>query len=105
MDLWRLEILTTGKASETWLQKAKEAALADTSRAQAWGITPENVDEVIQRRSQLLKSVFPALSKGDRSYSNLSFLHFVNFAKLLCKYNPNRCYISCGIYGYLWQSK
>ncbi|MDZ7952047.1 glycerate kinase [Nostoc sp. DedQUE09] len=44
-------------------QSAREAALADTLRAKAFGITPENVDEMIERRSHLLKSVFPAFSE------------------------------------------
>ncbi len=44
-------------------QEAREAALADELRAKAFGITPENVDEVIERRSHLLKSVFPAFSQ------------------------------------------
>ncbi|MCC5663207.1 glycerate kinase [Nostoc sp. CHAB 5784] len=44
-------------------QKAREAALADGLRAKAFGITPENVDEVIEKRSHLLKSVLPAFSQ------------------------------------------
>ena len=44
-------------------QEAREAALADGLRAKAFGITPENVDEVIERRWHLLKSVFPAFSQ------------------------------------------
>ncbi|MCC5621481.1 glycerate kinase [Nostoc sp. CHAB 5715] len=44
-------------------QEAREAALADGLRAKAFGITPENVDEVIEKRSHLLKSVFPAFSQ------------------------------------------
>ncbi|MCC5621307.1 glycerate kinase, partial [Nostoc sp. CHAB 5715] len=32
-------------------QEAREAALADGLRAKAFGITPENVDEVIEKRS------------------------------------------------------
>lgn len=59
MNSWLSEILTT----DTWQKKAREAALADTFRAQAFGIAPENVDEAIQVRSQLLKSVFPAFSE------------------------------------------
>lgn len=43
----------------TW-QQARAAALADTSRAKAFGITPTNVDEIIQARSHLFKSVLPA---------------------------------------------
>jgi D-glycerate 3-kinase len=59
MNLWLGEILTT----ETWQQQARVAALADRLRAKAFGITPENVDEEIEKRSQLLKSVFPAFSQ------------------------------------------
>ncbi|HYX16702.1 MAG TPA: glycerate kinase [Nostoc sp.] len=44
-------------------QQARKAALADRLRAKAFGITPENVDEVIERRSHLLKSVLPAFSQ------------------------------------------
>ncbi|MEH1842751.1 MAG: glycerate kinase [Nostoc sp.] len=44
-------------------QQATEAALADGLRAKAFGITPENVNEVIEKRSHLLKSVFPAFSQ------------------------------------------
>ncbi|MDZ8084927.1 MAG: glycerate kinase [Nostoc sp. DedQUE12b] len=44
-------------------QSAREAALADALRAKAFGITLENVDEMIERRSHLLKSVFPAFSE------------------------------------------
>ncbi|OUL19474.1 glycerate kinase [Nostoc sp. RF31YmG] len=63
MNSWLSEILITDIATETWQQKAKEAALADNFRAQAFGIAPENVDEAIQARSQLLKSVLPAFSE------------------------------------------
>ncbi|MEH2324242.1 MAG: glycerate kinase [Nostoc sp.] len=44
-------------------QEAREAALRDGLRAKAFGITPENVDEVIEKRSHLLKSVLPAFSE------------------------------------------
>ncbi len=44
-------------------QEAREAALADKSRAKAFGITPKNVDEVIEERSHLLKSVLPAFKE------------------------------------------
>ncbi|MDZ7960815.1 MAG: glycerate kinase [Aulosira sp. DedQUE10] len=63
MNTWLSEIWATDTATETWQQKAREAALADTVRAQAFGITPENVDQVIQRRSHLLKSIQPAFSQ------------------------------------------
>lgn len=57
------EILATDVAESTWLQSAREAALADQLRAQAFGITPENVDEVIYRRSHLLKSILPEFNQ------------------------------------------
>ncbi|MEH2452487.1 glycerate kinase [Nostoc sp.] len=63
MNLWLGEILATDAVGKTWQRKATEAALADTLRAKAFGITPENVDEVIEKRSHLLKSVFPAFSQ------------------------------------------
>ncbi|MEH2403546.1 glycerate kinase [Nostoc sp.] len=63
MNLWVDEILATDAVGETWQQQARVAALADTLRAKAFGITPENVDEVIEKRSHLLKSVFPAFSQ------------------------------------------
>jgi D-glycerate 3-kinase len=44
-------------------QEIRDAALADGLRAKAFGITPENVDEVIKERSHLLKSVLPAFSE------------------------------------------
>lgn len=63
MNLWLGEILATYEVGETWKQKAREAALVDKLRAEAFGIAPENVDEMIEKRSHLLKSVFPAFSK------------------------------------------
>ncbi|MEH2271138.1 MAG: glycerate kinase [Nostoc sp.] len=63
MNLWLDEILATDAVGETWQQQARVAALVDKLRAKAFGITPENVDEVIERRSHLLKSVFPAFSQ------------------------------------------
>lgn len=42
---------------------AAETALADTLCAAAFEITPENVDEVIEARSQLLRSIYPAFSQ------------------------------------------
>ncbi|MEA5624142.1 glycerate kinase [Nostoc sp. UHCC 0251] len=44
-------------------QEAREAALADGLRAKAFGITPENVDEMIKERSHLLESVLPAFNE------------------------------------------
>ncbi|MEH2350226.1 MAG: glycerate kinase [Nostoc sp.] len=63
MNLWLGEILATDMLGETWQQQARVAALADKLRAKAFGITPGNVDEVIEKRSQLLKSVLPAFSQ------------------------------------------
>ncbi|NDJ24980.1 glycerate kinase [Nostoc sp. B(2019)] len=60
---WFKEILTGTEAQETWQQEARKAALTDKLRAKAFGITSENVDEVIQARSHLLKSVLPAFSE------------------------------------------
>ncbi|MEH2283279.1 MAG: glycerate kinase [Nostoc sp.] len=62
MNLW-LGVLATNEVGETWQQEAREAALADRLRAKAFGITPENVDEVIKERSHLLKSVLPIFSQ------------------------------------------
>ncbi|MFN6481672.1 MULTISPECIES: glycerate kinase [unclassified Nostoc] len=62
MNLWLGEILATDAVGEIW-QQATEAALADKLRAKAFGIAPENVDEIIKKRSHLLKSVFPAFSQ------------------------------------------
>ncbi|MEH2314730.1 MAG: glycerate kinase [Nostoc sp.] len=63
MNLWVDEILATDAVGETLQQQARVAVLADTLRAKAFGITPENVDEVIKKRSHLLKSIFPAFSQ------------------------------------------
>ncbi|MEH1943165.1 MAG: glycerate kinase [Nostoc sp.] len=63
MNLWLSEILATEALGENWQQQATEAALADRLRAKAFGIAPENVDEAIERRSHLLKSVLPGFSQ------------------------------------------
>jgi D-glycerate 3-kinase len=63
MSWWLGEVLVKDGLGETWQQQARVAALADRLRAKAFGITPENVDEAIAFRSQLLKSVFPAFSQ------------------------------------------
>lgn len=63
INLWLGKILVSETVAETWQQEAREAALADKLRAKAFGITPENANEVIERRSHLLKSVFPAFSQ------------------------------------------
>ncbi|MFH7027873.1 MAG: glycerate kinase [Heteroscytonema crispum UTEX LB 1556] len=63
MNTWLNEILTETAVGESCLREAREATLGDSFRAKAFGIVPENVDEVIQERSLLLKSVFPAFSQ------------------------------------------
>jgi D-glycerate 3-kinase len=59
---WLRQILADEPAAE-WQQLAAQTVLADTLRAKVFGITPENVDEVIQERSHLLQSVYPAFSQ------------------------------------------
>lgn len=51
--------LTTDTTDASWQVWAQSAALADTFRAKAFGITPANVVEVIEKRSHLLRSVLP----------------------------------------------
>ncbi|BAZ53222.1 hypothetical protein NIES4103_58950 [Nostoc sp. NIES-4103] len=63
MNSWLAEILNADTAQATWLQQARVATLANNFRAKAFGVTPTNVDEVIQVRSHLLKSVMPAFSQ------------------------------------------
>ncbi|YAF94187.1 MAG: glycerate kinase [Nodularia sp. CChRGM 3473] len=57
-----------------WLSdaEARKAALADTLSAKAFGITPENVDEIIQARSHLFKSVLPSFSQFCQTNLQLS---------------------------------
>ncbi|MBE9005246.1 glycerate kinase [Fortiea sp. LEGE XX443] len=59
MYSWLREIIADDIPELTW-QQARVAELTDLSRAEAFGITPTNVDVIIQERSQLLKSVLPA---------------------------------------------
>lgn len=66
MDLpqtWLNQILVDRAADETWQPLAVQTLLEDELRAKAFGITPENVGEVIKARSHLLRSVYPALSQ------------------------------------------
>ncbi len=63
MNLWLSEILAMDVIDTTWLQQARSAVLADHLRVKAFGITPTNIDEVIQTRSHLFKSVWPAFSQ------------------------------------------
>ncbi len=62
LNSWLGQILTDEETAE-WQQQAAETALADTLRASYFGITPENVDEVIQARSHLLRAIYPAFSQ------------------------------------------
>ncbi|MEA5502162.1 glycerate kinase [Halotia wernerae UHCC 0503] len=63
MSLWLSEILAMDVIDATWLQQARLAVLADQLRAKAFGVTLTNVDQVIQTRSHLFKSVWPAFSQ------------------------------------------
>ena len=60
-DSWLSQILVDEAGQ--WRKLAAEAALSDTLRALAFGITPENVDEVIEARSQLLRDIYPDFSQ------------------------------------------
>lgn len=62
LNSWLGQILATDAAAQ-WQQLAAEAELANKLRASSFDITPENVDEVIQERSLLLRSVYPAFSE------------------------------------------
>lgn len=53
-------------------QKAQAAALADTSRANAFGITPTNVEEVIRARSHLFQAVLPAFNQFCQTILHIS---------------------------------
>ena len=57
---WLSKILTT---DTSWQVLAQAAALADPVRAKIFNITSDNVAEVIQRRGDLLKLVFPDFSQ------------------------------------------
>jgi len=58
---WLNQILLDETAE--WRQIAAETALADELQAKAFGITRANVDEVIEKRSRLLRSIYPAFSQ------------------------------------------
>ncbi|MDJ0796463.1 MAG: glycerate kinase [Calothrix sp. MO_167.B12] len=60
MTAWLQDIFTTTELNPTWRQQAIDRALADKFRAKAFSITPENVEEVIETRFHLLKSIYPA---------------------------------------------
>jgi D-glycerate 3-kinase len=53
-------------------QKAQAAALADTSRANAFGITSANVEEVIRERSHLFQGVLPAFNQFCQTILHIS---------------------------------
>ncbi len=57
---WLSKILTT---DTSWQVLAEDAALVDPLRAKVFNITSDNVAEVIQRRGNLLKLVFPDFSQ------------------------------------------
>ncbi len=58
-----LNQMLVNQAATHWQHLAAKAALADELRAKAFGITLENVDEVIEARSHLLRSIYPAFSQ------------------------------------------
>ncbi|MFM7365734.1 MAG: glycerate kinase [Cuspidothrix sp.] len=57
---WLNKVLTT---DTSWQVLAQAAELADPVRAKAFSITSDNVAEVVQRRGDLLKLVFPDFSR------------------------------------------
>ena len=57
---WLSKILTT---DTSWQVLAQAAALADPLRAKVFNITSDNVADVIQKRGDLLKLVFPDFSQ------------------------------------------
>ncbi len=59
---WLSQVLVDTVPTQ-WQQLAAETLLADTLRAKAFGITPENVEQVIAARSHLLQEVYPAFSQ------------------------------------------
>lgn len=63
-----LNSLVAGSLTEEHQGQLEIWTLQDQLRARAFGITPENVREVIQTRSQLLPSVYPAIAALCRSF-------------------------------------
>ena len=57
LNSWLEPILTTAPVVQ---QQLIAATLADELRAKAFGITPANVESVLQQRSLLLRAVYPA---------------------------------------------
>lgn len=61
LNSWLNQILLD--ETNQWQDLAVETALADALQAKAFGITPENVAPVIEGRSRLLRSIYPAFSQ------------------------------------------
>jgi D-glycerate 3-kinase len=68
-DIWLKQILTTDQA---WQDLARKAILADTEKVQAFDLTSENIDAVIEERSHLLRLVFPVISQLCQNYLQIS---------------------------------
>lgn len=62
LKLWLSQVLAD-TVPRQWQQVAAETLLADTLRAKAFGITPENVEQAIAARSHLLRSIYPTFSQ------------------------------------------
>lgn len=60
--IWLKQILTTDAVELEAISYLGTILLAHKLRAQAFGITSENVDQVLGERSQLLRKVYPAFS-------------------------------------------
>ncbi|WP_200817559.1 glycerate kinase [Calothrix rhizosoleniae] len=63
MNAWLQDIFTITELNPTWQQQAIDATLTDKLRTKAFAITPENVEEVIENRFHLFKSIYPAFSQ------------------------------------------
>lgn len=69
---WLNKFLLSGEIDTTSQVLAQKTALADSLRAKVFDITPDNVAQVIQKRSQLLKLVFPAVSQFCHNHLQIS---------------------------------
>ncbi|AFZ31026.1 glycerate kinase [Gloeocapsa sp. PCC 7428] len=58
-NLWLSQIVAGALPDE----RLAQVTLADPLRAQAFDITPANVEQVVQKRSHLLRAVYPAFSE------------------------------------------
>jgi D-glycerate 3-kinase len=56
------ELLSTETVSDSCRNGLKEKLLVNDLRAKAFGVTSENVNDVIEQRSRILKSVYPIYS-------------------------------------------